>query len=519
MTTPERAPVHFLLRGRAWERVRGALEAAGYAAAEEGAASAWVAFLDTADGRLGRRGIRLLLWREAGGWRLRWRDPSGRQEDLCRREGSPPAGPVVDGGALGLGDRASLWGGKPLIWHLEGRVRVRSYLLSTPSGRTLRLEREDFVPPGSHRVLSLLRAWAPGREEASSLDHLEVLLRDRAALPPAGGDLAALAYGAAGRPDPSAPSLGDGPLTMEMPLALAARRLLCRQVSRMEAFLPWALRDLHPEFVHDARVAARRARTLLRLAGPALGPRRAQSLRLELRWAAGLLGKVRDLDVFLDGLGRYVRELPPEVLPPRTVLERLAEDRREALQDLREGFSGRRLARLLERLRRLVLSPPPKRPRGPGALEAGDAARRLLRRQVRRALRAADSLGPAPPPEALHRLRILFKRVRYALEFFRELLPEEAQECIEEATALQEVLGAHQDAVVAVHRLKEAVERAAPPPGELLASGVLLQRFWQSAEVARGDLEEGLRRFRRSWRRLRRHLMEPAGETSAPSLP
>lgn len=519
MTTPERSAAHFLLQGGGWRRTLRVLEAAGYAVTAEGAATGRVTFLDTPEGRLEKRGVRLLLWEERDRWCLKGTTPSGREEELCRGERDPPEGPVVDGRSLGLGDRTSLWGDKPLVVRLRGRMRTRSYLLTTPSGGRLRLEREVFFPKGSRRGLSILRAWAPRREEAAGLDRLKGLLRDRAALPPTGGHLAALVPGAPGAVVPFPAALGEVPLEPQMPMAEAGRNLLGRQVVRMEAFIPWALRDLHPEFVHDARVATRRARTLLRLAGPALGPKRAESLRRELRWAAALLGEVRDLDVFLEVLERYLGELPPEVPAPQRLLERFQEDRRTALLALQDGFSGRSLLLLLERLRRLVLSPPPRNPRGAGAEKAGMAARRMARRQVRRALKAAKALGPAPLPEALHRLRILFKRARYALEFFREVLPGEAEACIEAATAVQEVLGAHQDAVVALGRLREAARRSDLPSEELVASGVLLQRFWQSADLARGTLEEGLRRFRRSWRRLRRRLPKPPGETSGALRP
>ncbi len=519
MTTPEPPVLLFELGRTGWRRARKHLAAAGYQLSPAGPRAGRAVFWDTPDGRLDRRGHRLLLWEDRTSWRLLLVHPSGVEEELLHGPGRAAMGPVLAPSSWeSLGERAALLPEKPLVPTGEAYVRRRAFTLLTPSGTVLLAEVQACVPPEKGRAPALLRVGAGTGGGGASLGHLEVLLRDRAGLSLASGDLAHLILPREGQ-DPAFRAGMEAALRPDEPLGAAGRRLLGRQLFRFEAHLPWALRDLHPEFVHDARVAVRRARTLLRLAGPALGPKRAESLRGELRWAAALLGEVRDLDVFLEVLERYLSALPPGVPVPQTLVERLAEDRRAALAALREGFSGRRLQRLLARLRRLVQSPPPRRRRGASAERAGDAARRIAGRQVRKALKAADSLGPSPSPEALHRLRILFKRARYALEFFREVLPEEAAECIEAAVALQELLGTHQDAVVAVGRLREAAGRSALPPGELLASGVLLQRFWQSADAAREDLKEGLRRFRRAWRALRRRLRSPSPETSRPLDP
>lgn len=520
MTTPEGPALLFELGRTGWSRARRHLAAAGYQLSPVGARAGRAVFWDTPDGRLDRRGHRLLLWEDRTSWRLLLVHPSGVEEELLHGPGRAAMGPVLAPSSWeSLGERAALLPEKPLVPTGEAYVRRRAFTLLTPSGTVLLAEVQAWEPPEKGWVPALLKVAAgPGAGEAS-LGHLEVLLRDRAGLSPAPGDLAHLLLPREGGQDPAFRTGMEAALRPDEPMGAAGRRLLGRQLFRLEAHLPWALRDLHPEFVHDARVAARRARTLLRLAGPALGPKRAESLRGDLRWAAALLGEVRDLDVFLEVLERYARELPPDIPAPRSLMERLAEERRAALAALREGFSGRRLPRLLARLRRLVQSPPPRGRRGAAAEKAGDAARRIAGRQIRRALKAADSLGPSPSPEALHRLRILFKRARYALEFFREVLPEEAGACIEAAVALQEVLGSHQDAVVAVRRLREAAERPSLPPGELVASGVLLQRFWQSAEAARGNLGGGLRRFRRAWRALRRRLRSPSPETLGPRHP
>src|SRR5436190_7535261 len=57
-----------------------------------------------------------------------------------------------------------------------------------------------------------------------------------------------------------------------------------------------------PEDVHQARVATRRLRSDLRTFRSLLDQEQAQVLRDELKWAADLLGDVRDADVLLERL-------------------------------------------------------------------------------------------------------------------------------------------------------------------------------------------------------------------------
>jgi CHAD domain-containing protein len=62
--------------------------------------------------------------------------------------------------------------------------------------------------------------------------------------------------------------------------------------------------------------------------------------------------------------------------------------------------------------------------------------------------------GGNPPLPRFHELRIAEKRLRYTLEFFREVLPSGAGLLIERITELQDHLGNRQDAVVACEILR-----------------------------------------------------------------
>jgi CHAD domain-containing protein len=122
------------------------------------------------------------------------------------------------------------------------------------------------------------------------------------------------------------------------------------------------------------------------------------------------------------------------------------------------------------RCRNLAYTPPP-----PARSLARLAPRRLERARSR--LFDEGRFFAAQTPEHRHEVRILAKRLRYALDLFTPALPPEATAAYVAALAeLQDVLGALNDAAVAQQSL--ATFGAAP---ELVA--------WARAQLAEGELE------------------------------
>ncbi|HEX7277035.1 MAG TPA: CHAD domain-containing protein, partial [Acidimicrobiales bacterium] len=110
-----------------------------------------------------------------------------------------------------------------------------------------------------------------------------------------------------------------------------------------------------------------------------------------------------------------------------------------------------------------------------------------------RKLRKAVEALPADPPDAdLHQIRILAKRTRYAAEAAAPLVGRKAKAFAAAVAGLQEVLGDHQDAVVAEAWLRGAVEGA--DAAVSLAAGELIAV--QMAQAA-----EGRKLWRKAWQK------------------
>jgi CHAD domain-containing protein len=202
-----------------------------------------------------------------------------------------------------------------------------------------------------------------------------------------------------------------------------------------------------PEGVHRARVAARRLRSDLRTLRPLLDRDWTGALRGELGWLGRLLGPVRDAEVLGDRLQVGVEELVGlELASAKVLLDGLETDRLDARRRLLEGLRSRRYEELVVRLVRAAREPVARSGRVERpAVSIGS----LMKRLWAKLSSGAAALGSSSSDGALHATRIDTKRVRYGAEALAPVFGKRAVRFAAAAEALQEVLGEHQDAVVA----------------------------------------------------------------------
>jgi CHAD domain-containing protein len=200
------------------------------------------------------------------------------------------------------------------------------------------------------------------------------------------------------------------------------------------------------------RVATRRLRAALRVFRDAYPGREARTLRKSLAALARALGRVRDLDVRLQELEDWARQQDDGTLelvaPLRAALQG---QRRAAAGTLLRKVESRGHERLLADLVEFV---------GEGAeitrLEDG-TPERMTRDRAASAIwtayeevRAYVSVVRWADLPTLHGLRINAKRLRYTIEFLGDVLGPEREWLIERLVALQDHLGALNDADLAV---------------------------------------------------------------------
>ena len=231
-----------------------------------------------------------------------------------------------------------------------------------------------------------------------------------------------------------------------------------------------------PEAVHLARVATRRLRADLKaLRGP-LGEGWDGDIRPELAWIGALLGAVRDADVLAAELDAELELAPDAMQPGGAYLGRVVHLERDRAHDaLRASIDGERFAALLAQLTTLLADPPaaPVTVLEPSVVMA--PAWRTLKREVRQ-------LGPEASDRQLHDVRIATKRARYAAEMFAATSGKGARRFVRRAGRVQDALGRHHDAVVALAWLLDRT----PPDGDAgLSIGWLAARFANAREAER----------------------------------
>ena len=263
-----------------------------------------------------------------------------------------------------------------------------------------------------------------------------------------------------------APPFGASVVTV-MPGGTAAaviRDALDASVQRLLAADPIARVGEDPEGVHQARVATRRLRSDLRTFAPLLDAVWIEELRSELRWLGAELGGAREAEVMLGHLRDRARALPPDIARQvAPVLDAAAGDRTAAYDRVLQVLRSSRYLDLVDRLVQGAMAPRLQ----PDAVSATtNDLTRLALRPWKRLRRDYLALGTDPEDAALHAVRIRAKRARYAVEAVaRAVDSEQPRKFAAALTALQDVLGDHQDAVVA-----EAWLRARIVPGDPAAT-------------------------------------------------
>ncbi len=253
------------------------------------------------------------------------------------------------------------------------------------------------------------------------------------------------------------------------------RMALVSSVARFDTNEPalWTERD--PEAVHQARIATRRMRSDLRTLHNFVDARWAVQLRGELRALGAELGAVRDIEVLRERLSLHASLLPDsDADAARAAIRRLDADHSVARTDLLRALRHPRYASLHRALHEAVTTP---RLTPSAHAFAIDALPGAVRPTWRRLRRAVDQLATVPSDAALHEVRIRAKRCRYAAELSAPVMGRPARDLAVALTRVQDVLGEHQDAVVADAWLAKAAPECSP--SEAYALGML-------AEIERG---------------------------------
>jgi CHAD domain-containing protein len=251
------------------------------------------------------------------------------------------------------------------------------------------------------------------------------------------------------------PSIGIEP---DDTLATAGRKVWLYHFALMVSHEQGTLLGEDEEELHDMRVATRRMRSAYDIFGPAYDAKVIKRYLQGLRKVGKVLGTVRDMDVILEngmsyrkgleetkysGFETLLAEWRHQIEKRRLKLTRHLQS--EAYQNFKYNFN-------------LFLQQPDDAEISMASEEGINSRLRdtvpILIYSRFAAVRAYENVIPTASMEQLHALRIDYKKFRYTLEYFREILGDNVGQIISELKQLQDHLGELHDAVVACDLIK-----------------------------------------------------------------
>lgn len=256
-----------------------------------------------------------------------------------------------------------------------------------------------------------------------------------------------------------------------------------------------------PDSIHQMRSVTRRIRSVLQGYGALFDKITTGSMRDELKWLAGILGRPRDAEVMRERLLQRIQDLPDPAPSVKQAIEHeLGAIYDTGYREVLAALSTERYFRLLDDLEDFRDHPPVTHK------AAGPARRvtaRLVNKTAKRLDRAQKAVKHARPGSdrdtALHDVRKAAKQLRHAAETVVGIRPKRAPKIARAAQKLQKILGEHQDSVMA----RTLLDRLAAAPGLPVTKATAYSLLYAAEERIAQDSESKYRKARKKARGLR----------------
>jgi CHAD domain-containing protein len=232
----------------------------------------------------------------------------------------------------------------------------------------------------------------------------------------------------------------------------AASKIFRKQLSVMRSFAQGVRQDRDTEPLHKMRVAVRRMRMVYRVMGAYISIPDIDSYMKNLRKLGDTLGAVRDLDVFLMIAETHIMSLDSDGQNDYKLMMAYVEGAREDHRDELFGLLNSHWYQEFSDKFEQIDSIPQEWAIDDGENGRSNQALPVASEIIRDRYQKMLEFEPITGNEAvgrLHKLRISVKACRYSIEFFVEILGNEAGTLIETLIRIQDYLGELNDAAVA----------------------------------------------------------------------
>lgn len=198
------------------------------------------------------------------------------------------------------------------------------------------------------------------------------------------------------------------------------------------------------EAIHRIRVASRRLRTALQLFKECLPDKRANQWNSQMRNLTSTLGRARDIDVQYELLATIEKKLAEPRLKPgiHRILLRITQARQKVQSEVNEIIDKLEKSKVLDQIENRFQSlseiPGEQDHRSPALYQL--ACERINQR-LNEFLAYEVYIRRPEYKEELHAMRIAAKRLRYTMEIFSRLYPDELKVPLQAARKTQQLIG------------------------------------------------------------------------------
>ena len=248
-------------------------------------------------------------------------------------------------------------------------------------------------------------------------------------------------------------------LSAKMPTEQAVRAMAIAILEEARVHVDGVIADTDTEFLHQFRVNIRKLRSLISLLKKSLPAQTIDTLLPRLSAIASKTNRLRDLDVFLLAQDSYRAMLPPSFASGLNELYRLVEQQRAQERLKVSGYFPSdeykdEVAACVAALSLNSVAPTPM------ALKPVlKVVKNLLLKRYHKMLLMSEAINSQSADTAIHELRIEFKKLRYMIEFFVELLHRKrTARLVGEIKKIQTVLGDFNDYCIQIDFLISYVD-------------------------------------------------------------
>ncbi|NPV48475.1 MAG: CHAD domain-containing protein [Armatimonadetes bacterium] len=239
--------------------------------------------------------------------------------------------------------------------------------------------------------------------------------------------------------------------------------------------------------IHDMRVAAKRLREAARVLKPALPAEARKRLLKEVERLNDSLGLVRDRDVIGESFAA-IRKRDPRTTPLDGLCTHLAEERRRYHKDLLAFLDDLHASGFAEFYARTMDDMVALSPEGQPTIMA--FAREAIEARLTDTEQNWETASRPWNVSEFHRQRIRVKKLKYAIEPFSTLLPQELLPIYDQIADLQELMGLVHDCDVQHEVLEQWVAAHGPAPVYSVAEEHIASRRQRALSQLAALLEE-----------------------------